>query len=81
VAQFLRTKRIKQASAFLNLLFLGIPQASLDKISHLYKSDRKLNLLSQLDKDFIEKNIELYCRKLMHAYFPEIRTINDVFPS
>lgn len=69
-------KRIPEIASF-----LGVPQASLDKKrSHLYKSDRKLNLLSQLDKDFVEKKVEMHCRELMRAYFPEIRTINDVFP-
>ncbi len=69
-------KRIPEIAAF-----LGVPQASLDeKKSHLYKSDKKLNLLSQLDKNFIEKKVDMHCRDLMNAYFPEIRTINDVFP-
>ncbi len=62
--------------------FLDVPLESLDKKqSHLHKSDRKINLLSQLDKDFIEKKVEMHCRELMDAYFPEIRSINDVFPN
>jgi len=58
--------------------FLPIPVETLNPSrSHLYKAQKKFNLLWQIDRDFLEAKVEFYCRPLMAQYFPEVRDMND----
>lgn len=58
--------------------FLPIPVETLNPSrSHLYKAQKKFNLLWQIDRDFLEQKVEFYCRPLMTQYFPEVRDMND----
>jgi hypothetical protein len=34
---------------------------------------KKLNILSQIDKDFLEKKANFYCKELMDKYFPDVK--------
>ena len=59
--------------------FLDIPADSLDRSrSHLNTATKKFGLLSKIDKAFLEEKVDLYCKDLMHKYFPEIQCLDDV---
>ncbi len=59
--------------------FINIPQNSLPRNIHknVRNSTQKFNLLSKIDRAFLEETAHQYCQELMHQYFPEIRTAQD----
>lgn len=56
--------------------FLGIEPHSLPTHIHGNKADKKLQLLAQIDRDFLEAKANLHCKELMDKYFPEIKGYN-----
>lgn len=59
--------------------FLGIKQGSLptDVRENIAKK-KPFNLLSAIDKNFLEEKVALHCGQLMNQYFPEIKSCEDV---
>ncbi len=74
----IRTKDIsKESRKIAN--FLGIPESTLDKSkSHMFKAEGKFNILSRIDRQFLEGKVNAYCKQLMDRFFPEIKSIDDV---
>jgi hypothetical protein len=59
--------------------YLGISTDALDMTSaHLFKNPSKFNLLSSIDRAFLEENVQKYCGPLMHEFFPEIASYDQV---
>ena len=54
--------------------FLEITSGSLPRNTRINvrKAKDKYNLLSQIDRSFVEEKINLYCRELMDKFFPEV---------
>jgi hypothetical protein len=59
--------------------FLGLTPGSLprDTKINVRKKQDKYNLLSQIDKDFLDEKVNTHCKELMDKFFPEI-TISEV---
>lgn len=59
--------------------FLGLPQGSLPLNIKENRRDlaNQINLLTQIDKDFIEEKANLYCKELMNEFFPDIKKFED----
>jgi len=67
-------RSIKQIAEFLN-----IPDSTLDlERSHLRKTKKKYDLLTRIDKNFLEEKVDQHCGDLMSEYFPEISCMDDV---
>lgn len=45
--------------------------------SHLYRAKKKFDLLGQIDRDFLEQKVKLYCQDIMSQYFPAIQNVDD----
>jgi hypothetical protein len=56
--------------------FLGIEPNTLPTNIHSNPAARKIHLLSQIDKDFLEAKANLHCQELMAQYFPEVTGYN-----
>jgi len=57
--------------------FLDIPINSLDRSkSHLNECLKKFDFLSKIDKKFLKKKFDLYCKDLMKTYYPELIKID-----
>lgn len=57
--------------------FLDIPINSLDRSKlHLNKHTQGFDLLSKIDKKFLKKKFDLYCKDLMKTYYPELIKID-----
>jgi hypothetical protein len=56
--------------------FLEIKPNTLPTHIHGNKADKKLQLLAQIDRDFLEAKANLHCKELMDKYFPEIKGYN-----
>jgi hypothetical protein len=52
--------------------FLGITPGSLPTSVHANVRRKKFNILSQIDKDFLEEKANFHCKELMDKYFPEV---------
>jgi len=75
-----RTDRIRESIAQIGV-FLGIPSQDLDLTnSHMFKNSQKFNLVSRIDRVFLEDSVRRYCRPLMKMYFPEIESYDDISP-
>ncbi|MGB8701974.1 MAG: sulfotransferase [Thermosynechococcaceae cyanobacterium] len=72
----LRTQDIDNKSNEIEA-FLNISKGSLKPKVRGNTRDKtqKLNLLSQLDQDFVEAKANQYCQDLMQRYFPEIKSV------
>ena len=58
--------------------FLSIPAETLDAgHAHEFRSEKKLGLLDQLDRAYLESKIEAHCRPLLDRFFPEITSLDD----
>ena len=57
--------------------FIGVTSGSLLKI-HGNTARQKFNLLSKIDKIFLEERANVHCGELMNKYFPEIKGFNIV---
>jgi hypothetical protein len=59
--------------------FVGVSAESLTREqSHLNRAATHHALLSRIDREFVEKKVDRYCRPLMARFYPEIRRIEDV---
>jgi hypothetical protein len=61
--------------------FLGIPPGTLPhkvRKNVRRKKFKKLNILSQIDKDFLEEKANFHCKELMDKYFPEVKGFNSL---
>ena len=68
----LRTDRLGDSARDI-AAFLGIPAHTLDMTkSHLFKNTETFDLISKIDRTFLEENVRRYCGPLMREYFPEI---------
>ena len=56
--------------------FLGIPLGTLPKNVREKARKKRFNLLSQIDKDFLEAKANFHCKELMDKYFPEVKGFN-----
>jgi hypothetical protein len=59
--------------------FIGVTPGSLprDTKINVRKKQDKYNLLSQIDKNFLDEKVNTHCKELMDRFFPEI-TISEV---
>ncbi|MCK5524107.1 MAG: hypothetical protein KAI83_13330 [Thiomargarita sp.] len=53
--------------------FLGITPGSLPTSARGNVTTKKFNILSQIDKDFLEEKANFHCKELMDKYFPEVK--------
>ena len=56
--------------------FLGIPLGTLPNQVRKNVRRKKNNLLSQIDKNFLEEKANFHCKELMDKYFPEVKGFN-----
>lgn len=63
---------IKKIEEFLNIIPGILPNNIRENVRK-----NKFNLLSQIDKDFLETKANFHCKKLMDKYFPEIKGFNS----
>jgi hypothetical protein len=56
--------------------FLGIPLGTLPKNVREKARKKRFDLLSQIDKDFLEAKANFHCKELMNKYFPEVKGFN-----
>jgi hypothetical protein len=47
--------------------------------THVFKNPQKFNILRKINEEYLEEKVKKYCSILMEQYFPEIKSINDVF--
>lgn len=65
----IRTDKLNNLAGILSLFF-NIDKSSLQN-SHANANNRKINILEQLDEDFVRKKIWKYCSNIIAEYFPE----------
>ena len=46
---------------------------------HVFPSEKKFNILDQLNADYLEYKIQQHCGELMTIFFPEIKSYPDAF--
>jgi len=69
-----RTDRIRETIPAMEV-FLGLPEGTLDpRQSHLHRNPRKLDLLSEMNPEFVRERVATCCGTLMDEYFPELAT-------
>jgi hypothetical protein len=56
--------------------FLGIMPSTISNNVRENVRKKKFNILSQIDKDFLEEKANIHCRELMDEYFPEVKGFN-----
>jgi len=66
----IKTKELNQSIPQIEI-FLGIPTGTLQAV-HGNKGMAKYQLLSKIDKKFLEERANFYCGDLMGKYFPEV---------
>ena len=60
--------------------FLGVPVETLARSqAHAFQAERRFGILQQIDRDYLEAAANRHCGELMKAFFPAIRSIDDVF--
>ncbi len=58
--------------------FLGIKESQLDPTcTHDFRAHIKLDLLRQVDQEFLNQKVREHCGELMDRFFPEITSISD----
>jgi hypothetical protein len=72
-----RTDQIKQR-AFEIADFAGLPRRFVQlHRTHEFQNPSKQELIRQIDRDYLEKKVEQFCRPLMARFFPEIKSLDD----
>jgi hypothetical protein len=75
----------KQISSDLERIaqFLGIPADTLDRErAHSdARSNYRPSYIREIDRDYLEEQVQLYCSELLARYFPTIRSMEDAFQS
>ena len=58
--------------------FLDVSARRLDASrGHLYTGERNFNVLREIDRDFLQRKVDLHCGELMRRLFPEVRCLED----
>jgi hypothetical protein len=57
--------------------FLGITPGTLPNNVREHVRRKKSNIISQIDKDFLEEKANFHCKELMDKYFPEVKGFNS----
>jgi hypothetical protein len=58
--------------------FAGLPRRSVHlHRTHEFRNPSKQEIIRQIDRDYLEKKVEKYCRPLMTRFFPEIKSLDD----
>jgi Sulfotransferase domain len=74
-----RTAEIAQSLPAL-ATFIGVPaEMLLRSQAHLFAAERRFGILQQLDRAYLQAKAEWHCGELMRAFFPTIRSCDDVF--
>ena len=72
-----RTDQIRQR-AYEIADFAGLPRRLIRlHRTHEFHNSRKVPLLREIDRDFLERKVEQHCRPLMAQFFPEIKSLDD----
>ena len=72
-----RTDQIRQR-AYEIAGFAGLPRRVIRlHRTHEFHNPRKVPLLREIDRDFLERKIGQHCRPLMTQFFPEIKSLDD----
>jgi hypothetical protein len=75
-----RTKDIRQRLPEI-AQFVGADFSLLDtRRTHTFRARWKYHLVEQLDRAFLERSVDRYCRPLMDRFYPEIRSLEDAIP-
>jgi hypothetical protein len=73
----IRTDQIRQRAHEI-ADFAGLPRRVIRlHRTHEFRNPRKLPLLREIDRDFLERKVEQHCRPLMTRFFPEIKSLDD----
>ncbi|NJO17495.1 MAG: hypothetical protein HC877_17650 [Thioploca sp.] len=56
--------------------FLSIPSGTLPHKVRKNVKKKQFNILSQIDKDFLEAKANFHCKELMDKYFPDVKGFN-----
>jgi hypothetical protein len=56
--------------------FLGITQGTLPNQIRENVRRKNFNILSSIDKNFLEEKANFHCQELMDKYFPEVKGFN-----
>jgi hypothetical protein len=67
-----KTKEINQSIPKIET-FLGIMPGTLPNNVHEKIRRKKFNIISQIDKDFLEEKANVHCKELMDKYFPKVK--------
>lgn len=58
--------------------FLCIPASSLDGAKgHANENQQHFHIVSKMDRSFLERKVNVYCKELMDAHFPERGELSD----
>jgi hypothetical protein len=58
--------------------FAGIPVRAIQtRKTHAHHNETKVNLVGELDRDYLEQLVKKHCQPLMTQYFPEIKSLDD----
>jgi len=72
-----RTDQIRQR-AYEIAGFAGLPRRVIRlHRTHEFHNPRKVPLLREIDRGFLERKVEQHCRPLMTRFFPEIKSLDD----
>jgi len=72
-----RTDQIRDR-AFELADFAGLPRRVVRlHRTHEFKNSRKLGIIREIDREFLERKVEQHCRPLMTRFFPEIKSLDD----
>jgi len=72
-----RTDQIRQR-AYEIADFIGLPRRVIRlHRTHEFSNLRKVSLLREIERDFLERKVEQHCRPLMTQFFPEIKSLDD----
>jgi Sulfotransferase domain len=72
-----RTDQIKQRALEISD-FAGLPRRSVRlRRTHEFRNPSKQDIIHRIDRDYLEKKVEQYCRPLMTRFFPEIKSLDD----
>ena len=67
------------ASAYRIAKFAGFAESCVKiEASHVAQSPKRFGILSQLDPDYLDAQVNYYCGELMGQYFPQIRSVRDL---
>ncbi len=59
--------------------FAGVPHSAINLgKTHEFSNPTKQDILQQIDRDFLEREVEIRCGPLMAKFFPEIKSLSDV---